>query len=160
MRKGHLALRVGLATAVVLGSFALSREAWTQASTVTTNEKVPLELTVFIPCVPETVTVTGELHILSHTTVNPDGSFHVVSHFNPQGVSGIGDVTGAKYQGTGVTQTNFNLNVGQTFTFVNNFRFIGQGPNNNSTIHENVHVTVNANGVVTSTVDNFTAKCD
>jgi hypothetical protein len=78
----------------------------------------------------------------------------------PARVSGIGDVTGNKYQGTGVTQTDFNLNVGQTFTFVNNFRFIGQGPGNDSTIHQNVHVTVNANGVVTSTVDNLTVKCD
>jgi hypothetical protein len=159
MRKAQIGLRVGLAAAVVVGLLAFPRQGSTQASAVTTNERVPIELTIFIPCVPETVTVTGELHIVTHTTVNPDGSFHVVNHFNPQGVSGIGDVTGNKYQGTGVTQTEFNLNVGQTFTFVNNFRFIGQGPGNNSTIHQNVHVTVNANGVVTSTVDNFTARC-
>lgn len=160
MRKRNLVLCLGLVTAMVAGGVAFSRQASAQASAVTTSERVPLALTVFIPCVPETVTVTGELHIVSHTTVNPDGSFHVVSHFNPQGVSGIGDVTGNKYQGTGVTQTTFNINVGQTFTFVNNFRFIGQGPGNNSTIHQNVHTTVNANGEVTSTVDNLTVRCE
>lgn len=130
-----------------------------QATVFTSNEKVPLSLTVFIPCVPETVTVSGELHIVSHVTVNGDGSFHVVSHFNPQGVSGDGDVTGVRYQGTGVTQSTFNLGAGQQFTFVNNFRFIGQGPGNNSTIHQTVHTTVNANGEVTSVVDNFNADC-
>ena len=149
-------IRAGL---VVLVGLGISAVASASATTVSTNEKVPLLLTVFIPCVPENVTVTGDLHIVNHTTVNPDGSFHVVSHFNPQGVSGTGDVTGNKYQGTGVTMTEFNVNAGSQFTFVNNFRFIGQGPGNNSTVHQNVHVTVNANGVTTSTVDNFSVEC-
>jgi hypothetical protein len=148
-----------LGMVVVVGALGLSSRVAAQASTFNTNERVPIEISVFIPCVPETVTATGTLHIASHTTVNPDGSFHVVSHFNPQGVSGTGDVTGNQYRGTGVTQNEFNINVGQTFTFVNNFRFIGQGPGNNSTVHQNVHTTVNASGVVTSIVDNFSADC-
>lgn len=140
--------------------FALttSKQVVAQATTDTSSQSVPLELTIFIPCSGETVAVTGELHILNHVTVNPDGSLHVVQHFNPQGVSGVSDA-GNKFQGTGVTQEVFNINVGQTFTFVNNFRFIGQGPGNNSTIHQNVHTTVNANGDLTSTVDNFSADC-
>lgn len=151
--------RLMFLVALGLATLAPAAPASAQANAVTTNERVPLELTVFIPCVPENVTVTGTLHIVSHTTVNPDGSFHVVSHFNPQGVSGTGDVTGDQYRGTGVTHQQFNLNVGQTFTFVNNFRFIGQGPGNNSTIHQNVHTTVNANGELTTVVDNFRAEC-
>lgn len=159
MKKWTVVLSVGLATAA-LAALGGSRPASAQASAVTTNEQVPIELVVFIPCVPENVTASGTLHIVSHTTVNPDGSFHVVSHFNPQGVSGTGDVTGDRYRGTGVTQNTFNLTAGQTFTFANNFRFIGQGPGNNSMVHQNVHTTVNANGVVTSVVDNFSATCN
>ena len=149
-----------LALAIMVSVFALttSKQVVAQATTDTSSQSVPLELTIFIPCSGETVAVTGELHILNHVTVNPDGSLHVVQHFNPQGVSGVSDA-GNKFQGTGVTQEVFNINVGQTFTFVNNFRFIGQGPGNNSTIHQNVHTTVNANGDLTSTVDNFSADC-
>ena len=108
MKKWTMMMSVGLVTVAGLALLEFANRALAQASVVTTNEQVPLELTVFIPCVPENVTVTGTLHIVSHTTVNPDGSFHVVSHFNPQGVSGTGDVTGARYRGTGVTQNTFN----------------------------------------------------
>ena len=160
MNKWTMMMFVGLVTVVGWALLGLANRALAQASAITTNEQVPLELTVFIPCVPETVTVTGTLHIVSHTTVNPDGSFHVVSHFNPQGVSGTEDVTGARYRGTGVTQNTFNAAAGQTFTFANNFNFIGQGPGNNARLHQNVHTTVNANGVVTSVVDNFSATCN
>jgi hypothetical protein len=160
MNRRTVMMFVGLVTVGGFAALGVSKRASAQASVITTNEQVPIALTVFIPCVPETVTVTGTLHIVSHTTVNPDGSFHVVSHFNPQGVSGTGDVTGAQYRGTGVTQNTFNIAAGQTFTFANNFNFIGQGPGNNSTLHQNVHTTVNANGVVTSVVDNFSATCN
>lgn len=49
----------------------------------------------------------------------------------------------------------FPLNV----TFVNNFRIIGQGPDNNFLVHENLHMTVNPNGALTSFVDNFSLTC-
>jgi hypothetical protein len=150
---------LGLALGITAADLVASRKASAQATAVTTNETIPITISVFIPCVPELVTASGDLHIVTHTTLNPDGGFHVMSHFNPQGVSGTGDVTGNKYQGTGVTMNEFNAVVGSQFTFVNNFRFIGQGPGNNSMVHQNVHVTVNANGEVTSTVDNFSATC-
>lgn len=138
-----------------------------QASTITDNVKVPLSgFGVFVPCANdgagEVVTLSGTLHLLVHVTIDAHGGVHVKSHAQPQGVSGIGELTGAKYQGTGVTQDHTNIGAAglpYTFTFVNNFRIIGQGPGNNSTVHENVHVTINANGEVTASVDNFRARC-
>lgn len=44
-------------------------------------------------------------------------------------------------------------------TFVNNFRVIGQGRDNNLSVHENPHMTVNPNGALTSFVDNFSLTC-
>jgi hypothetical protein len=44
-------------------------------------------------------------------------------------------------------------------TFVNNFKIIGQGPGNNFLVHQNVHITVNANGTLTASVDNFSTEC-
>lgn len=44
-------------------------------------------------------------------------------------------------------------------TFGNNFRVIGQGPDNNLSVHANLHMTVNSNGALTSFVDNFSLTC-
>jgi hypothetical protein len=74
-------------------------------------------------------------------------------------LSGVGEVTGAKYQGSGVTQEIFNVNAGQELTFANIMRFVGQGPGNNFRTQQNVHVTVNANGETTTVVDNVRADC-
>src|SRR6266567_741998 len=47
-----------------------------------------------------------------------------------------------------------------TFTINgNNVRIIGQGPGNNLLVHENAHITINANGTVTVFHDNFSVDC-
>jgi len=132
---------------------------------VTTNVSIPVSIPVFIPCAAggagETVTLSGDLHILTSITINSN-TLHLTQHFQPQGITGVGSVTGDKYQGTGVTRADLNVN-GVIFPFntttVNNFRIIGQGPGNNFLVHVNVHTTVNANGDVTATVDNFSLEC-
>ena len=135
------------------------------AFTQTTNEQVPVTIFVFVSCANggagEVVALQGDLHILSHVTVSNSGNVHVKVHFQPMGISGQGLTTGDKYQGTGVTQEQFNSNgpLPITDTFINNFRIIGQGPGNNFLVHATFHITINANGDVTSVVDNFKAEC-
>jgi hypothetical protein len=132
---------------------------------VQANDTTEINLTIFIPCAAggagETVDLTGPLHTLITFTINGNnvsGFFH----FDPQGISGTGETTGAKYQATGVTQESFknSLQNGQANeTFVNNFRIIGQGPGNNFLVHETLHFTINADGAVTVSHDNFSADC-
>jgi len=133
------------------------------ASAFTQNSNFPIDLLVFIPCanggLGEDVELTGYLHDLFHITSDGNGGFHVKTHDDPQGISGVGSITGVKYQGTGVTQSHFNLNVGEQETDINNFRIIGQGPGNNFLVHDDFHVSINANGVVTSFHDHFTVDC-
>jgi hypothetical protein len=135
------------------------------ASTITTNDQVPFSFTVFVPCANggagEDVFVSGTLHVLTHQTISSSGNVQVKVHFQPQGATGVGQTTGDTYHATGVTQEEFNQNGTYPFTdtFVNNFRLIGPGPNNNLLIHENLHITINANGVVTAFVDNFSIEC-
>jgi hypothetical protein len=132
---------------------------------VTTNITVPFNSTVFIPCanggVGEQVQLSGDLHILISTTIT-DTTLHLTQHFQPQGVTGVGLVTGDKYQATGVTRTDMNTN-GTPFPFnttlVNNFRIIGQGRGNNFLVHATVHTTVSANGDVTAEVNNTSTEC-
>jgi len=127
---------------------------------VTTNTSIPITLFVDIPCAGELVVLNGPLHILSSVTFDRAGGFHMLGHFQPQGISGLGQTTGAKYQATGETefQTNAKAVPFET-SFVNNFKIIGQGPGNNLLIHENMHLTVNANGTVTAVIDNTSVEC-
>lgn len=134
-----------------------------QATTVTTNSIDSWDGVVYVPCAMggdgEDVQLSGKLHMLYHTTLDDTGGFHMKLHFNPQGISGVGLTSGDKYQGTGVTQENFNGKVGEEYTYINNFRIIGQGPGNNLLVHENFHITVNADGTVTSYHDNIRTEC-
>jgi hypothetical protein len=60
------------------------------------------------PSAGEIVDLIGPLHTLISLTINGNnvsGKFH----FEPQGISGLGETTGDKYQATGVTQETFKL---------------------------------------------------
>ena len=139
----------------------------TALAAVETNENVPLDMVVYVPCANggsgEYVQLIGDLHVMSLVTFDKNGGLHLVSLYQPMGVTGYGDVTGDKYQATGVTRDNLNIQPAEypyESTYVNNFRIIGAGPGNNFTVHENVHVTVSASGEVTTEVDNFRVECN
>ena len=130
-----------------------------------TNEKVDILLSVFIPCanggLGEDALLSGPLHIL--TTFSISGtSIRGTNHFQPQGISGTGAITGDVYHATGITQDEFKgslINGQYQSTYINNFRIIGQGPGNNYLVHSTAHITYNANGIVTAEVDNFSVDC-
>ena len=132
---------------------------------VQVNDTTNISLSIFVPCAAggagEVVDVSGPLHTLISFTINGN-NVSIVMHFQPQGISGTGETTGAKYQGTGVTQESFknSFQNGQANeTFINNFRIIGQGPENNFLMHETLHFTINADGSVTVFHDNFSVDC-
>src|SRR5713226_6518995 len=132
---------------------------------VVVNDKTDINLSIFVPCavggVGETIDMSGPLHTLISMTVNGNSvSGHF--HFQPQGISGTGETTGAKYNATGVTEQSFksSLQNGQAnLTYVNNFRIIGQGAGNNYLVHETLHITINADGTLTVFHDNFSIDC-
>jgi hypothetical protein len=128
------------------------------AETVTTTERVPVIF--FAPtCEGGVVELTGEFHILSHVTISPSGNVHAKFHINPSNLTG--EIAGVTYHGTGETQEEFNSNgpLPITDTFVNNFRIIAQGSADNYLVHNTFHITINANGTVTSVVDNSQFDC-
>ena len=132
---------------------------------VQVNDITDINLTVFVPCAlggaGEVVDLAGPLHTLITFTINGNnvsGGFH----FQPQGITGTGETSGDKYQATGETQETFTSslqNGHSTLTFVNNFKIIGQGSGNNFLVHENLHMTINADGTITVFHDNFSVDC-
>ena len=136
-----------------------------EAAEVTENDKIPVEIDLDIPCANggagELVSLTGNLHVLTTYSINGNvirGRFHD----QPEDSKGFGSVTGDRYEATGVSQGQFkaSLQNGQAIvSFINNFRIIGQGTGNNFLVHQNVHMTINANGDLTTIVDQVRADC-
>jgi hypothetical protein len=157
-------MKRNFAIVVALIAIGLALSSRANAS-VQVNDRTDINLTTFVSCAAggagEVVDLSGPLHTLISYTVNGN-NFSGYYHFQPQGISGTGETTGATYQATGVTQQSFkaSLQNGQlNLTYVNNFRIIGQGPGNNYLVHETLHLTVNANGALTVFNDNFSIGC-
>lgn len=165
MLVGILVLPLGACSDVSeapLGPRGLGRAA---ADVTTTNVVFPLEIAQFVPCADggtgEIVALSGNIHDLFHVTMNGN-RYEGKVHSQPQGVRGVGLTTGDSYRGTGVTQETFGgslVNGQASSTFVNNFRLVGQGTGNNFMIHEVVHVTIDAGGEITATVDQLSVTC-
>lgn len=167
MRKTTLKRKaLGLTIATLLLAFSVPIIAPAQADSETTNDFIPIAQVSFVPCANggagELVSVSGILHVLSHATIN-DNRVNLKQQFQPQGATAIGLSTGDVYRAVGGTRFHdtFPLTNGATtFTFVNNFRMIGPGTDNNLQVHQNIHTTINANGDVTSTVNNTSIDCN
>ena len=125
---------------------------------------LPLDTTVFNPCAVggqgELVALSGELHAVFSVTADAHGGRHVSTHFNNQGVAGVGLTTGDKYRGTGNNRFNSNAQGAMSeFTFVNNFHVISAGGDSNLLLHETVHVTITANGEIAASTVNIIVGC-
>jgi hypothetical protein len=73
---------------------------------VVVNDTTDINLSIFVPCalggVGEIIDISGPLHTLISITINGN-SVSGYFHFQPQGISGTGETTGDKYDGTGPT---------------------------------------------------------
>jgi hypothetical protein len=132
------------------------------AETGTLREKIPITIQAYLDCAGEIVEVSGNLHSVLHHTINGKRATYT-SHFQPMGLQGYGTVSGSMYNATGVTRQVNTLSLTgaqQTFTYVNRFHFVGTGGAASFFLKQTSHITVNANGEITSQVDNFDMSCE
>ncbi|MBD0327380.1 MAG: hypothetical protein ICV68_13165 [Pyrinomonadaceae bacterium] len=151
-----------LAFSLALLAFDVARETPAfAATTVTTNETIPYNQTVF-DCNGNPVLLSGSMHVLSHyTTGLPNGGSRFSMHTNFQNVSGTGQVDPIEYQGVSSNHFTSNDNNPTTvFTSIQTFRLISQGSTDNLNVQIVMHMTVNANGETTSTVVNVNVECN
>ena len=157
MRKALIV--VSVATAVLLASTA------TAQAEVVQNTTESIQTAVWVPCANggagEFVDLSGALHVLTKLTTSADSVFGT-EHFQPEGVRGVGESTGAVYQGTGVTRTGFTFSLhdgsgGQSYD--NSFQLIGHGTAANFRVHEHRRLTMDATGQVTVNVDKVSVDC-
>lgn len=112
-------------------------------------------------CFGEDINLTkGDTLIRSQGTMEVDG-FHGTFDVIRQGIEGVGVTTGDLYQITGTDTMSQLQSVNGAFTtsFTDHINVVGQGPDNNAVISSVQTVTVNANGQITSLVQNWSITC-
>jgi hypothetical protein len=152
-----LALAAGL-LALALGA----KPTQAQAETDHFNDRVPVEGVFFNECTGEFVTFEGTQHIVGHSTEDASGGAHfwIRLHSQVQGVS----TSGAKYVARGNTSFHDNISSesAANFTFMETIQFIRQGSETAEDDFQSkflFHVTVNANGELTSEVEQVDVEC-
>jgi hypothetical protein len=131
------------------------------------NERLPFAYTTYHSCTNEEISIEGTQHLIFFTNEDANGGFHFKGHNNLQGTAV--SVSGAKYviQESLNNHNNYDFDVvsesASNFTMTDSFHMIRQGPA--TTTEDEIavkvvfHVTVNANGEVTSVVDQYEAVC-
>ena len=153
--------RAAMIACVSLVAAAVCATAYAQSTTVTTNETVPFSGSLANPCNGDTVTFQGNIHVTNHMTTDAGGGTHLKTHLNFQGVTGTGAPSGLTYNVRTTTNQSVNDSDGpqSEATVISTVKLISQGPPQNYFLRNVFHVTVNANGTTTSTVDETSAEC-
>jgi hypothetical protein len=161
-----------IALAVIIFVLANSQKAQAQATTTTV---IPFSASETSPCTGEDVSVNGQTVMIEQFTVGLDGRLHTHFNFNTKGsgvvISSVNPARiGAKYTFSDMQEDELNgLFPPFEVTDVVDQRMIAAAENAPLTgefgggddyfFHFNVHVTVNANGVLTAFADNPILRC-
>jgi hypothetical protein len=136
---------------------ALGRAATSESAGATeaTSSTLPLHFIRSNDCTGEQVELSGYIHLVSQ--LQPDGS--VIGHFNYQQVTGVGLTSGIIYHASTVDQLRLAAPFPSSINSVRAFQLIGSGPNDNVLVRALFHITVNANGEITASIDELTTHC-
>lgn len=144
--------RLVLGVLAVTGVTLLSSSPTLWAATSTT---LPLDVIRSADCTGEDVALSGTIHLVSHTQA--DGS--TVGHFNYQNVTGVGLTSGTRYRATTVDQQWLAAPFPTSIHSTGTFHLISQGSSSNLLVTVLTHITVNANGEVTASIDVLSMQC-
>ena len=133
------------------------------AYTTTTSLVVPFEMYVFNLCTEDVIYLSGQVRQVVSSTFSR-GHFRTSVYTNFNGLTGVSLIDGTTYDVRGGTRTGANralvFNAGffpQEFTQVDTLYLIGGGAT--LQLHETFHITINANGTVTSIADTPILEC-
>lgn len=118
---------------------------------------IPVSGNVINPCNGEDVTFSGVQHFVAFVKLDTSGGFHMKFRDNIH-VTGTGDL-GNLYEGNEEDLDQLNGRVGVEQTVSTTFSEISKGSAPNFEQHFLQHITVNAEGTVTSSIEKFTSSC-
>src|SRR3712207_3171926 len=76
-------LRWRILAGLLIGSLVVVHGSMARARTTTTVSRLPVDFVVENPCQGELVALSGQVHMLVHTTEDAKGGIHVHNQFNP-----------------------------------------------------------------------------
>jgi hypothetical protein len=135
--------------------FSLCLSSGAAAALGATSTDMPVNFLRSADCTGEVVELTGTIHLVNQTQA--DGS--VIGHFNYQNVSGVGQTSGRTYQVSAVDHFRLNAPVPTNVTSVQSFRLISRGAESNLLVTVLYHITINANGELTASIDDLNMQC-
>jgi hypothetical protein len=113
------------------------------------------------PCFPtDIINLSGDIHLVITTTTDGKGGYHVTNKLNSQ-LSGVSITTGTKYVNSEEKEDEWYARppFPAIHTHTYDFLLVSQSSTPNYVLHMTMHETVNAQGVPTATVDNFSMDC-
>ena len=113
------------------------------------------------PCFPtDVINLSGDIHIVITTTADSAGGYTVDNHLNSQ-LSGLSITTGTKYVNSEDQDDEWYARppFPAIHTHTYDFLLLSQSNTPNYVLHMTMHETVDANGVPTAVVDNFSMDC-
>jgi hypothetical protein len=125
----------------------------------TTNIEVAFPSPTRNPCNGEQVNVSGNVHLTTSVYTDKSGGIHFSSHISNQGVSGIGALTGSRYQIPSTSNFSAYLGSATTMTLAADGRFVAQGSAPNFNVHQTFKITIDSNGVTTVSGSDFRTDC-
>lgn len=140
---------------------AFGTPGFSQASPVQSSSDIAIDQEFLEPCNgSEMIHATGYLHEVATTVSDNKGVAHTLLHFNDQSLIGVGETSGIQY--VIVESENWTVNsksLPSEFTVITASNLISQSSTTNSYVHISMHLTVDANGIVTALFNDFTASC-
>jgi hypothetical protein len=162
VRKPHkLSALFTLMSVLLMCSLMRPAAAMPDAQTVTDNVIVTISGTV-LDCAGNPVTITGQAHIMTHTTISDSGHVTTVSHLN-QSLQGT-SADGTRHVMNQQLQETITFDGSDGFPFTQTF-VIHSNLNNNDPnvpqlhIKALFHVTINANGEITAAQSELKEEC-
>ena len=134
------------------------------AEVSSTDETVPYDRTLFVPCgnsgAGEEVTLTGSLKTFEEIVYNNHGftlNYHVIA----QGITGVGLSTGEKFQASGGNKGAITGEFGEegrySRVFIQQLRIIGQ--NTVFKVTYKTKITVTPDGKITTSIEDESIDC-
>ena len=134
------------------------------AEVSSTDETVPYDRTLFVPCgnsgAGEEVTLTGSLKTFEEIVYNNHGftlNYHVIA----QGITGVGLSTGEKFQASGGNKGAITGEFGEegrySRVFIQQLRIIGQ--NTVFKVTYKTKITITPDGKITTSIEDESIDC-
>ena len=144
----------------ILVAVAMFVGVWPAAADVDINQTFPSALTIPNPCNNDIVVLTGQNHLLVHSTAATSGNVEFFVDLSSN-YAGFGTPSGVNYQGDqdAFTAVSAQNPLPIVFTISNDILLESATGQDNFKLRITFHITIAANGVPTASIDNFSTTC-